>query len=489
LLDTGRLPREGAAVRSSLFLAAAAAPLLAACSSPTPLSLIITAGQETDAFTACDVNNVDITITSLDGSINLTQSDLKPGASFDFGDIDGTEQITIAVVGFDASNAIVMEGSSLAALLPDSFQGGIPVFVECVHQWARPPGGLEHSHMNGVAFVQTEQYLDLTSGTAPNGAPTTDTTAVDAYDMATLAGASTVAFDVVPQTAVSIGNQVLLIDAASATWVDFSAQDQTDNVTPPTGLTSFGDVAGGQVIAAPDNSAGTARWFVVGGTRLGSATASVLEVDGDETLIAHTLLTPRAGAAAAWIKDVGLVVAGGSADPTYPGVEFLADGAPGFATTSFPTDPTTGAGAVYDGDNGVVLFGGLTDGDATGSMPQVARWIPSLTCTPTATTSCLGNAPVLPAALTNVSAYAVGAGTIVVVGSEIAAPFLDRTFFVRLAPSAVVELPLREPRSGATPLPTPVGSLAMLGGQHTDGTPATNVELLFPTTTLPTTQP
>jgi hypothetical protein len=45
---------------------------------------------------------------------------------------------------------------------------------------------------------------------------------------------------------------------------------------------------------------------------------------------------------------------------------------------------------------------------------------------------------------------------------------------------AVTEMPLREPRRGATAVPAPNGTLALMGGVHLDGTPALSVEMFFP---------
>src|SRR5580692_1077100 len=99
-LDTGGAPRKAPAVRTSLLLLAAA-PLCAACSSPTPLSLIITAGQEADAFTACGVVTVTVQVKSLDGSIDISDATLHPGSTFDFGELDATQQVSVTVTGFD----------------------------------------------------------------------------------------------------------------------------------------------------------------------------------------------------------------------------------------------------------------------------------------------------------------------------------------------------------------------------------------------------
>jgi hypothetical protein len=463
-------------VRTLLLLAAA--PLLGACSSTTPLSIAITAGQEKDAFTADPaVTSVQIEVASLDGTIDLKTS-AAPGGSFDLGDVDATQQVTITATGTDMNGTVVMKGSSLDGILLSSVESTIPIFVERVNQWARPPGGLAQSHVNGTACVEVDRYLLLTGGSPPTH--TTGTAApsqLDTYDLLALGGASTSSFSRVPATCVSIGEQMLIVDANGATWVDFDAETQTD-VTLPSGVAAA-DLAGGQVIPAPNNSAGTARWFVVGGTRTGTPTSTVLEVDGDETLTGYTLNAPRAGAATVWVAGVGLVVAGGSA--TGDGIEILADGQTGFSLQPFMPDPTVGAAAVDDGQSGMYLFGGVS-----GEAPAPTRYIGSLSCSPTGPMCAPQpvSALALPA-LTNVSAYIVGPGNgdVVVVGSDVAAPGLDRTFYVGLGVPKVTELPLREPRKGATALAAPLGklvTLAMLGGEHADGTPAKSVEMLFP---------
>ena len=55
-----------------------------------------------------------------------------------------------------------------------------------------------------------------------------------------------------------------------------------------------------------------------------------------------------------------------------------------------------------------------------------------------------------------------------------------RPYLVPLDRSAAVELPLKEPRSGAAVTPAPNGTLAVIGGLLPDGTGATHIEVLFP---------
>ncbi|KYG04401.1 hypothetical protein BE21_46935, partial [Sorangium cellulosum] len=71
-------------------------------------------------------------------------------------------------------------------------------------------------------------------------------------------------------------------------------------------------------------------------------------------------------------------------------------------------------------------------------------------------------------------------GRLLAVGAEAGEGGLTRSFVVDLAAAQVEELPLREPRRGATVVPAPNGTLALLGGVHAEGTPALTVEAFFP---------
>ena len=76
MLDVPRPPRHPPRVRRAV---PALLLSLAACQSPTELSLDITAGHESDAFTAEPaVTRVDVAVTSLDGSIDAICSDHTP---------------------------------------------------------------------------------------------------------------------------------------------------------------------------------------------------------------------------------------------------------------------------------------------------------------------------------------------------------------------------------------------------------------------------
>ncbi|MFT3764341.1 MAG: hypothetical protein QM820_02280 [Minicystis sp.] len=169
-------------MRRALSLIFAAAGLVA-CKSPTPLSMDINTGLETDAFTADPpVTRIDVTVTSLDGSVNATVS-TEPGGTFDFGNIKDDQQVGIEVTGLDATGATVMRGRSLSGIPLAGIQGEIPVFMQRLGQWARPTGGLAQTHVGGVGASLGERYVIVTGGAkAAQDKADADPTQVDAYE-------------------------------------------------------------------------------------------------------------------------------------------------------------------------------------------------------------------------------------------------------------------------------------------------------------------
>jgi hypothetical protein len=438
---------------------------LAACKSATPFGLDVTAGQEKDAFSADPaVTRVDVAVTSLDGSVNLTVS-AAPGETFDLGTVKDDQQIGVEVTGVDATGATVMRGRSLYGIPLTGISGALPIFAQRTGQWARPPVGLKQAHVGGVGAVLGERYVLVTGGaTATGDVASADPKQLDAYDLLNLTSAVSTAFPRTPASLASLGEVLLLIDATGATWVDYTS-DSTYDATLPTGLASFGDLAGGATVAATDGSL-----YVVGGTRPGATTRAVLQIGTDGTLTAFATVAARKGAAALWIDTIGLVIAGGAPDGA--GVEVLASGATAFAQRGYPADATEGAGAVTDGGKGLALIGGTL-----GGMPAATRILDP---------ACLGDScaakesadATLPGAFARVSAYALAGTQILVVADEADGMNLTRSFLVDLV-GKVTELPLKEPRRGAIAVPTPLASLAIVGGEHPDGTPATAVELFF----------
>lgn len=430
------------------------------------MTLSITAGQETDAFTADPaVTLVKITVTAPDGT-TLAETSAVPGASFDLGLITDDQQISVEVQGTDATGAKVLAGRSLVAISLAGLSGDLPVFVQRLGGWARPEGATTQAHVGGVAASIGEEQIILTGGArAANDAATADPTYVDGFDFLTYAPVAGSTFSRVPTTLVSFSAALVLIDAAGGTLVDYTAQTSTV-LTAPTGF-EFATVSGG---ASVPTGRDDGRIYVVGATRGSAESDGVLAIDADGTLTAYKLSWPRKGAAALWISGVGLVVAGGSA--TGNGVEVLADSGMAFATGCDP-DPVQGAAAVLNGSTGMKLFGGNLNGAAA----------PTRSLSPGSLSSCAPAekaAETLPVATRGAVAYSLGGDQVLVV-AQAASDGETLSYLVNGPGSdAVQALPLKERRRGAVPVATPIGGLALMGGERVaDGKPATSVELYF----------
>lgn len=443
--------------------------LLGACSSDPPvLMLDIITGQETDAFTKDPpVTRVDVTAVSSDGEVSVKAS-AAPGGSLDFGEVPDDLVFTFEVTGVDATGATVVRGRSLSGILLSAVSGdAVPVFAQRLGAWARPPGGLLAGHVGGSAVSLAERYLVSTGGTSATGADgaVIEPKATEFYDLFSYGGLIGPTFPRLPKSSVARTEVMLLIDDAGATWVDFTTGYYFEE-TLPEGLASFADVAGGKTVDAPDG-----RSFVIGATKTGTPTKAVLVVNTDGSLDAIELSAPRAGAAAAWLESVGLVIAGGNA--TEPGVEVLAPSATAFASRPFPPDGAEGAGAAVADPERIALIGGVLEGAPAPTRILDLRC--SSACAPTAEP-----AASLPIILAPVTAYALGSGEIIAIGDEASGDALTRSFLVTLSEPSATELPLREPRKGAATVPAPNGTLSLLGGVHPDGTPALSVEMFFP---------
>ena len=452
--------RRSAPLAAALLLLS---PFTSSCSGETPdVHLAITVGQEKDAFSQSP-EVVSVEVRGFDPSgLPAVVARTTPGGDLDFGDVGSTAQLTFEVTGLDAAGKTVVRGRSLGAIPLGAVTGTLPIFAQRVNQWARPTGKLLQSHTGGVAGVGAERYLVLGGGTVSKGDKSDE---VEVYDLLALDGLALGGVKSQPETLVPRGTAMLFSSHKSTTTIDFASGEGSE-VAPPTGLASYGAIAGGQPVDASDG-----RTFVVGGTRPTEPTKSVLVAEADGSLSALELVEARAGAAAVWVEGVGLVVAGGSA--TGAGVEVLGPKATSFAALSFPPDATVGAGAVIDGPSGVVLLGGTLE---DGSPSPIRRLDP--TCVNAcAATVITGSDP--SSALTAVHAYTLGGGRILTVGEAIAAPAQTLSFDIQLGTSAT-ELPLREPRSGASVIPAPNGTLALLGGNRLDGKPALSVELFAP---------
>ncbi|MBK8258755.1 MAG: hypothetical protein IPK82_39625 [Polyangiaceae bacterium] len=453
---------------AKLVYASALTVFVAACSSEgRVVNIDITVGHETNAMTVSPpVENVVVKgVPCASCTADAIQAEAAPGGTLDFGEVDETAAYTFEVTGFDASNNPVLRGRSLGGIVlgqlaSDTFS----VFAQRLGGWSRPPGSIGRTHMEAPTVTVGERYLFLTGGN-----PGSDATQIEEYDLLSWAGIQ--GTETFPFAAQTLWSDISAVLALGAPNTDEAVQLDADGFFAPAlpaDLTSFGEVAGGSVVTSPN------RVFIVGASRPDSPTDAVLDIDltNENAVTVRRLNSPRAGATAAWLADVGLVVIGGS--NTAPGVEVLAESAAKFAIRDFPPDPTVGAAATRGSVETLLLVMGGTNGGA----PANTRAID-----PRCTSACAGeDLPnlTLPVALRRTAAFFADTGKLIVVGDETEGDGLTRTFLLDDLKNTLVEMPLREPRKGASSVATPNGALALWGGSHPDGSPALTVEMFFP---------
>ncbi|MGK3983260.1 hypothetical protein WME99_09485 [Sorangium sp. So ce136] len=449
--------------------------LLSSCAEgPRTLTIEVVPGHEAAAFQDDPpVARIEVTATAAEGDVAVSAA-AAPGGELDFGEIPAERAYTFEVRGVDAGGATVVRGRSASGIYLAGLTGeALPLFAQRTGGWARPPGELAASRVGAPGAALAERYLVLTGGAAVEEV---DPARLDGYDLAAWGGsASSGALPRAARSLVVRGDLLLTLDGEGAAWTDV-ASGQSAEAPLPAGLGSFAEVAGGRTVEAADG-----RSFVVGAARAGQPAEApgepsdaVLVVGADRALSVARLRHARAGAAAVWVEGVGLVVAGGSAEGAdAAGLEVLADGATAFQPRPFPPDAVQGAGAAVSGPGEIVLIGGVQ-----GGAPAPTRRLGPGCAGACAAAEVAGAA--LPAAVAGVAAFALPGGRVLAVGSEAGEDGLTRTFVVDLAAAQVEELPLREPRRGATVVPAPNGTLALLGGVHADGSPAVTVETFFP---------
>lgn len=440
---------------------------LGGCSSdPIERTLHIMTGQEEDTFTVAPaVTKVRIEAKTTGGDVYAAET--TPGGAFDLGDVPLDEPLQIDVTGTSDDGLAVVRGRSLSAVLPSAFASNeIPVFVQRVGTWARPPGALDRAHLDAPACVLGERYVATTGGSsAMSKDGSGDATIGDFYDLLAWNSAVTGALPVAAGSLVGRYDGMLIVGDAAANFVTDS---NSPTIVPvPAGLSSFADVAGGITVESPSGTS-----YVVGATRGSKPTVGVLGFGSDGLVTAMTLVKERVGAASAWAEGVGLVVAGGSA--TGAGFEVVPDGQTAFVARDMPSDATSGAAAVTMGKGKMALVGGIT---ATNTPAPTRTWDPGCMSGCTWTDVPGANVPV---ALIGTRGFFLGGSRLLVVGHEPDGKKLTRVFELDFDKPLVLERPLREARSGATVVPAPNGTLAIMGGLHEDGSPALNVEMYFP---------
>jgi len=436
-------------------------------------TLVLDHGKEADAFTK-DPRPTKLIVNGVTASGNTDQlvSRSWPSGGFDIGDLDPDQTMAFEVLGVDATGATVVRGASVYFNLWSVEGVELPLFVGRTREMSRPTGALPMSRRGGVVGMVASRFIVHAGGTDVTddaGQPVSGAV-FDAYDLGWWrASGATYELPRTPQTmAIALGQFALLIDDLGASWFDFASYDVAD-ATPPEGM-SFSEVAGGDVVYGPD-----AESYVVGATRrAGSPTNAVLRLDPDGTLTGIRLGTARAGASAAWVTDRGLVVTGGEAQA--PGAEVLASGATAFAVLPQPPDETQGAASVGLEDGRLLLVGGLRGSDVASSRVLDLSCLAD--CVPTELTD-LG-----PVGIERGHAFTTRNDEVLVVGDQAGVAVDPPTKVMRLSGWAstpvAAEVPLRDARTGAVPIPIYGGAIAIVGGVSPGGGRQTGIEIYMP---------
>jgi len=414
---------------------------LVACASKPEGTIQLVTGGEADTMTR-DPVPTSLLVEAVDSSGKATQLAKVswPAASIDLGEQSQDTVAQLRVTGLDATGTARVRGMSVPVQLGGLAGTTLDVFVQRAGEFARLPAPLSDARQKPLVASVLDRYL-LVAG----GADASLGTKPQLYDFATYTPASSPpTLTRAPLSLAMHASAALLIDAAGATWFELADNSHADPSTPTGG--SFAEIAGGATVAADDGSA-----YVVGGTRAGDASARVLKIATDGTLSFIALTVPRKGAAAAWVKGRGLVIVGGSA--TGAGVEVIAAGATSSTALPFPSDATTGAGAVALDDKAVLLAGGV---DAMGADAKLR--VVDLSCS----ASCAPNvwSTALPAPLVRARAFALGDGSALVVGDDAT----GATHATRVSQTAIADAPIKAARSGATAIFGPTGFIAIAGG-------------------------
>jgi hypothetical protein len=400
-----------------------------------------------------------VAVESPDASTVLATAQL-PTSAIDLGTLsESAPVVSLNITGYDANKTRRVFGATLPVQYAALAGQTIPIFVQRTGEFARLPGPLTDArHAPLLAVVQGE-YLLVAGGSDSPVAATTQFFDFGGFD----ALGAPPTLPVVPQSiALSAGTVAWLINAGGSTYFDFSGLYPATAITAPAGG-SFADVAGGATVVDPNGAQ-----YVVGGTRTsGAASAMVLKIDpNDLTNTSYPygnaswlkLGTARLGAGAAWVIGSGLVIAGGNPDATGPGAEVVNPDFSGSTAFASPADESFGVGAVGLGSQRLLLAGGVSTSLQDPGVREV-----DLSCTPSASATCVTSWGSLPVALVSSQAFAFTATDGLVVGSELLG---RKTRVFRLSPTSATEVLTRVPHNDARAAWSPVGSIALFGGAN-----------------------
>ena len=439
-------------MRPLRILLVAACACAGACSTNDTGTLSLLLGGETDTLSRAPAPT-QLVVDTLDTSGRVTPlstvSLAGSATTISLADASTSTVASIRVRGEDATGALLVWGLSLPVDF-SAFPGGntLGIFIQRTGELARMPSSLSNARPAPVVASVGARFVLLAGGTDPATALTSEI-----YDLAMWSPLDAPpTLPRMPKSLAAIGTTVLLLDEQAATWFNLDDSTTADAPAPPGG--TYAEIAGGRTVVAPDGTS-----YLVGATRAaGDATARVLVVSPAGVLSFATLASPRLGAAATWMTGRGLVVAGGSADPTAAGLELVGPGATNGVALPFASDATTGAGAAAIDTSHVLLVGGISKAGADAGARLV-----DVTCTAAnATTSCAPAAWTAPLTtpLTLAQAFDLDGLSALVIGDDAA----GATHAYRVTQAAAAEVPLKVPRSGGRPVVLSTGAIAIAGG-------------------------
>ena len=437
--------RYACAVRGVLPFALA----LAACS-PTPIDAgkaVIVQGPDDDAWTRAPApTRVRVEKIAAGGDASLMLEADAPVSEFSLG-LGNAVELSLTATSDDG--VVRVRGRSLPVNPPGFAGHTLPLFVSRAGAFSRARGelGVAPGSAPRAALV-SGRFLLVASGESGASVETAS------YDLASWSavGGPTLGCKSPPCSIRSLAivddTLGLAVGDDAAIWFEL-ADGSSGDVTPPSGLSGFDQIAGGLTVDADDGSA-----YVVGATRAAGESDVVLRVSATGELTAIHLTAPRTRAAACWVEGRGLVVVGGS--DTAAGAELLAAGADSFVPLAFPPDATEGAALAALDSTTVVRIGGAADSVSL-----------DLGCG----TSCAPAAWSEPVALDAAQGFSLSNGSVLAVGQAQGA---TRAYL--MSESSAQELPLREPRSNGIAVALPTGHVAVVGGS-VSGEPTRSIEL------------
>ena len=390
-------------------------------------TIAIVTGEETDTFSRAPAPVTLIAeAIALDGTRTTIARTALPANMTDMGERPRSEVGAVAIRALDRAEATVIRGESLFVQWGALEATPLDIFVQRTGELARMPNGPAFL-ADASATLVAGRYLLETSGTTAS-----------VYDLLTLRTLSSApALPRPARSVASVGTATIIIDEAGASTVDLS-DGSVYPLEPPTGG-SFAEVAGGQRVGAGELQ------YVVGATRGSGPSVRVLRIDGDGKATFAALSAPREGACASWVEGRGLVVIGG--DPAARGAEVLSPAATVATPLPLPPDPVRGCAAVTLDTTHVLVVGG------TGATsPRVIDLACTADCVPQTWPDTL--------ALVRTEAYALGRDAAFVVGDDAN----GATHAYRVAATGLREIPLKVPRRGGRLVPTPIGSVIIVGG-------------------------